>query len=198
MKGKPDPQESAFKVASLERLERLAEHQTIDLFYGDECGVSLLPCVPYGWQFTDEKVSTPSTSGKGTNCFALLSRDNRCFFRTTEHAVDAALVCDYLDQFSQCLRRPTVVVLDNAPVHQGEVRKRRAAWEGKGLFIFFLPAYSPQLNIAETLWRKLKYEWLQAGDYAERSLLCYRVWQILAAIGRDLIIAFKPFVQSAN
>ncbi len=53
-------------------------------------------------------------------------------------------------------------------------------------------------RIAETLWRKLKYEWLQAGDYAERSLLCYRVWQTLAAIGRDLTIAFKPFVQSVN
>lgn len=141
-------------------------------------------------------MSTPSTSGKGINCFALLSRDNRCFFRTTEQVIDSALLCDYLDQFSQELTRATVVVLDNAPVHQGELKKRRASWEAKGLYIFFLPSYSPQLNIAEILWRKLKYEWLQASDYVEKSLLCYRVWQSLAAVGRDLRIVFKPFLSA--
>ena len=63
--------------------------------------------------------------------------------------------------------------------------------------------YSPQRNIAEILWRKLKtekclegiflYEWLQPGDYKEKSLLGYRVWEALAAVGHDLKIAFKPF-----
>jgi hypothetical protein len=93
-------------------------------------------------QFKDDEVSASSTSGKGVNCFALLSRDNRCFFRTTEQVIDAALICDYLDQFSQALTRPRVVVLDNAPVHQRELKKRRAAWEAKGLYISFLPVYS--------------------------------------------------------
>ena len=97
VKGAPEPAEYQFKVASLERLERLAEQDRIDLFYGDESGVSLLPCVSSGWQFNDEQVCAPSTSGKGVNCFALLSRDNRLFFRLTEQVIDAALVCDYLD-----------------------------------------------------------------------------------------------------
>ena len=163
--------------------------------------MSLLPCVPYGWRFKDEQLSIASTSGKGVNCFALLARDNRCFFRTTQESIDAATVCDYLDQFSHQvgngvsdpLTRPTVVVLDNAPVHNGMLKKRREAWEEKGLYVFFLPVYSPQLNIAEILWRKLKYEWLQPSDYKEKSLLCYRVWETLAAVGRDLKIDFKPF-----
>lgn len=145
----------------------------------------------------------PSTSGKAVNCFALLSRDNRCFFRTTEQVIDAALICNYRDHFSRQLARPTVVVLDNAPVpretkfqrrlHQKEVRKRREAWEAKGMYVFFLPAYSPHRNIAEVLWRKLKYEWLQPSDYKEKSLLCYRVWEMLVAVGGNLKIAFKPF-----
>jgi len=101
-------------------------------------------------------------------------------------------VSDWLDQFSHGITKPTVIVLDNAPVHQGEFKKRRAAWEAKGLYIFFLPAYSPHLNLAETLWRKLKYEWLQAGDYADKETLCHAVWQALAAVGSALKIAFKP------
>jgi len=47
-------------VAGLARLERVAQRGAIDLFYGDECGVSLTPCIPYGWQFPDEKVSAQS------------------------------------------------------------------------------------------------------------------------------------------
>lgn len=144
-------------------------------------------------QFQDEKVSLPSTSGHATNCFALLSRDNRCFFRLTPEKVNAATVCDWLDQFSHSLTKLTVVVLDNAPVHQGEVKNRREAWEAKGLYVFFLPAYCPHLNIAETLWRKLKYEWLQAGDYTGAETLCHAVWQALAAVGDALKIAFSPF-----
>lgn len=131
------------------------------------------------------------------NCFALLARNNRCFFRTTQANIDVATVCDYLDQFSRNLTRPTVVVLDNAPVHKGMMKKRREAWEARGLYVFFLPVYSPQLNIAEILWRKLKYEWLQPSDYESKSLLCYRVWQTLAAVGKELTIQFKPF-QNAN
>ena len=30
----------------------------------------------------------------------------------------------------------------------------------KKLFVCFLPTYSPELNMIEILWRKVKYEWL--------------------------------------
>lgn len=175
-------------------MERLAEQGYIDLFYGDECGVSLVPCVPYGWQFKEEQVSLPSTSGKGVTCFALINRPSKCWFRTTDKMVNAATVVSWLDEFAQNLSRLTVVVLDNAPVHQSkEVRKRLAGWQKRGLFVFFLPPYCPHLNIAETLWRKLKYEWLGAEDYADKEALWYGVWQALAAVGNALTIGFSAF-----
>jgi len=51
-------------------------------------------------------------------------------------------------------------------------------WQKRGLFIFYLPTYSPHLSIAETLWRKLKYEWLAASDYEDGQRLQYSVKQI--------------------
>ncbi|WP_440432814.1 transposase, partial [Prevotella sp.] len=37
------------------------------------------------------------------------------------------------------------------------IRKRpRKIWEKRGLFLFYLPLYSPELNPAEILWRILK------------------------------------------
>jgi len=116
----------------------------------------------------------------------------------TEQNMDARRMCDYLDQFAQRLRRLTVVVLDNAPVHQGQMRRRLSAWQAKGLYVFFLPTYSPHLNIAEVLWRKLKYEWLGPEDYASKETLRLAVWQALAAVGKDLTIHFQPFRLNAN
>ena len=85
-------------------------------------------------------------------------------------------------------------MLDNASIHTSrKIKERLTQWECKGLFIFYLPPYSPQLNIVEILWRKLKYEWLKPSDYQTSQTLFYAVWQILAAVGIHLIIKFSPF-----
>ncbi|TAE31706.1 MAG: transposase, partial [Candidatus Kapaibacterium sp.] len=63
----------------------------------------------------------------------------------------------------------------------------------RGLFIFFLPPYSPHLNIAETLWRKLKKEWLSREDYLSKGTLFYAVNRCMANVGGCLSIKFTPF-----
>jgi transposase len=156
--------------------------------------VSLLPCIPYGWQFLDEDVFSPSASGQGVNCFALLSRQNECWYRVTRMNVSSLLVAQWLESFAQSLPRLTVVVLDNAIIHRSkEIRRCLLRWESLGLYLFYLPIYSPHLNIAEILWRKLKYEWLRSEDYADRDCLNYRVWQALAEVGKTLHIHFNRF-----
>ena len=180
----------AFKREYLSHLERLSEQGRIDLFFGDESRVSLQPCVPYAWQFKDERAGMPSTQGGGVNCFALLARDSRCQAEITEQSITAEWISERLDRFSLSIRRLTVVVLDNARVHKKAVRERCAVWQERGLFVWFLPTYSPHLNIAEVLWRKLKYEWLQAGDYSDKDTLHHAVWQALAAVGKSLKIQF--------
>ncbi len=190
VKHKPNADVSAFKREYLGELERLWEQGKIDLFYGDESRVCLQPCVPYAWQFRDEQVGMPSAQGVGMSCFALLSRDNRCFSAVTQASIDAAWISEKLDQLSLSLRRLTVVVLDNARVHTKAVKDRSWVWQERGLFVWFLPTYSPHLNIAEVLWRKLKYEWLRAEDYTDTETLHYAVWQALSAVGNSLRIEF--------
>lgn len=117
------------------------------MFYGDESGVSLLPCVPHAWQFADEQVVMPSERGGRVNFFALLSRDNRIHRYLTEQTITAAWISERLDALSLSLSRLTVVVLDNASVHKKAVKERRAVWQERGLFVFFLPPYSPHLAL---------------------------------------------------
>jgi transposase len=115
------------------------------------------------------------------------------------NAIDAGFVVEQLEALSFSLRRQTVVVLDNAPAHVAmRVQRRRVFWQQRGLFVFYLPPYSPHLNIVEVLWRKLKYQWLRPQDYLEPQTLFYQVHQALAAVGTLLKIHFAPFQHNLN
>lgn len=134
----------------------------------------------------------PSAKGKGLNCFGLLSRDNRLLFTTTTNSITSRFVFDYLEQLSFTLKKPTVIVLDNASVHTAKIiQEQRRIWEERGLTLFYLPPHSPQLNLIEILWKMLKYYWLEPEDYAEEQLLFYRTTQALAAVGNTLNIHFS-------
>jgi hypothetical protein len=63
---------------------------------------------------------------------------------------------DHLVEQLPAAAEPVVVVLDNVGYHKSHAL--RAYWQqhAERLQPFFLPAYSPQLNLIERLWRYLK------------------------------------------
>ena len=178
----------------MQKLERLAEKELIDLFYGDESHVSSEGYVPYGWQFPDEKIAIYVEKSYKTNIFGLVSRTNQCHWAMTQQNIDSQFVVEYLDSFSLNMKKESFIVLDNASVHKSKLLKQYLSiWQKRGLFIFFLPSYSPQLNIAEIMWRKLKCEWLVPEDYLEKDSLLYAVNRCMNNIGINLKINFSPF-----
>lgn len=87
------------------------------------------------------------------------------------------------------------MVLDNASIHCGKLfAELRHIWEKRVFFLFFLPPYSPHLNIAETLWRILKGKWLRPADYLSTDSLLYATNRALAAVGTELCINFAHAV----
>jgi transposase len=166
----------------------------IDLFYGDESQVSSEGYCPYGWQFPGEEVCVYVEKGYKTNIFGLISRDNQCHWAMTSENIDSQFVVEQLDDLSFKINKKTFVVLDNASIHSSKLfQNNRDNWENRGLYIFHLPTYSPQLNIAETMWRIMKTKWLKPEDYLEKDTLFYAVNRCMANIGVYLNIKFSPF-----
>ncbi len=146
------------------------------------------------WQFSDEQVLMPTAKGGKLNCFGLISRRNHLICKTTSQSIDSEFIVQQMETLSLKINKPTVVVLDNAQPHTAhKVKASFQVWQNRGLYIFYLPTYSPQLNIAETLWRKLKYEWLRPEDYQSEENLAYAVNRAFAAVGSLLSIQFSPF-----
>lgn len=194
--GKREPIAEVYRLKreGLSNLEKLAELGLIELLYGDASHINEMPNVPYGWQFRDEKVYMPSDKGVGINLFGLISRSNRLVFEMTSERITGEFVIGQMEKLLDNLEKPTVVVLDNASAHRNKkIRERIPYWETRGLYIFYLPIYSPHLNLAEILWRKLKYEWLSPADYLDWENLKYRVRLGLSNVGSMLKINFSKF-----
>jgi transposase len=184
----------AYKVEKLAELEKLSKQGLIDLFYGDESHVSSEGYVPYGWQFPDEKVAILVEKGHKINIFGLISRDNHCHWAITQQNINSQFIIEQLDELSLKIKKETFVVLDNASIHHSKIfQAQLLVWQQRGLFIFSLPTYSPHLNIAETMWGKLKAEWITPEDYLEKDSLFYAVNRCMANIGTNLKINFSHF-----
>jgi len=172
------------------------QHQAghIDLYYGDETRISEEGYVPYGWQFADEQVYIESTRGRAMNYFGVLSRDNRLFYQVSEKNVTADFIITFLDELSLKIAKQTVIVVDNARAHTAKkVKACLPAWQHRGLYIFYLPPYSPHLNLIERLWKELKEGWIRPSDYRTAEQLFYAVDRALAAVGKDLRINFNSY-----
>lgn len=164
------------------------------MFYGDETQFSQQGYVPYGWQFEDEQVAIEVCKGKSLNCFGLMSRSNQFVYKITEQNIDSNFIIEMLDRFSLSLSKNTFVVLDNARIHTArKVKELFKIWRNRGLYIFYLPPYSPHLNIIERLWKEIKQGYIKPTDYAEADDLFYAVNRICAAVGKSLFINFSAF-----
>lgn len=193
-KGKANEELYEVRREMLGLLEKRSENGEIDLFYGDESQVSEAGYVPYGWVFDDEVVEIPAQKGESINIFGLLSRNNRLLFKTTPKNIDSEFVWQILDELSLKITKQTVVVLDNARVHTAhKIKERLEVWQKRGLYIFYLPPYSPHLNIIERLWKELKARWVAPTDYVSSENLFFAVWAALSAVGTQLGINFSKF-----
>jgi transposase len=86
----------------------------------------------------------------------------------------------------------TFVVLDNARIHTArKVKQLFEIWQQRGLFIFYLPPYSPHLNIIERLWKEMKQGWLKPSDYQSADDLFYAVNRICAALVNHFSLTFQ-------
>jgi transposase len=195
LKSKQDPLDYQDKAERLLEIQRLESQKHIDIFYGDETGFSLNSCIPYGWQYPGEPVGVCPIRSKRINVLGLMSSDNRLATFQKEGSIKTDFIVESLDKWVKTLTKPTVLVLDNGPVHVSKhFLAQLQRWQQQDLFIFFLPKYSPHLNKIETLWRKIKYEWLKAQDYACQQTLQNALDTIFRQFGQYYNIKFKELI----
>jgi len=173
-------------------LFKCEDEGSIDLFFFDESSFNLVPSIPYGWILTNEDYELPSSKSKNLNVLGFLNRSNKLYSYTCEGSVNSDVVIGCFDDFVQNITKQTIVIIDNAPTHTSEKFKAKIKeWNAKGLFIRNLPAYSPELNLIEILWKFIKYKWISLDAYESYSKMAEEVEQILKNMGEKYVIKFE-------
>ena len=188
---RPASAEYERKRSALEVLKRLDADDVIKLYYLDETGFTLVPPVPYAWQSVGETLGLPSQKSKRLNVLGFMHRQQGLESYVSAQSVTSDVVAACIEAFFPEVEQPTVIVMDQASIHTGQqVKERRQAWAQRGLYLFDLPPYSPELNLIEIAWRFMKYEWIDIEAYESWQTLRKHVEEMLVGFGDKFVINF--------
>ena len=110
---------------------------------------------------------------------------------TFNGSIDSECVITAIDQLFPSVEKETWIVMDNAPTHKSKKFTAKVLeWAKKRINILFLPAYSPELNPIEIVWRFIKYYWLPLSAYQSFQKLTEALNDILANYGKKYLITF--------
>jgi hypothetical protein len=116
--GEPDPEEYNEKQAQIEGFKRLEDEGKINLYYLDETGFCLIPCVPYGWQNIGEYLSIKSRRSSRLNVLGIMNRNNHLEAYVSSQSINYDVVIACIDAFFPTVDKPTVIVVDRSSIQK--------------------------------------------------------------------------------
>jgi hypothetical protein len=174
LKSKRDEQAFRDRQQLLQQLHEKEAQGELNVYYFDEAGFTLTPSVPYAWQPTGQTQPLPSAASRRLNVLGFMNKANHGYFHSVVGSVKSDIVITAFDRFSEQFDASTLtlVFVDNASMHHSKAfEARREDWMARGVVVCYLSTYSPELNLIEILWRKIKYEWLPWTAYESFSAL---------------------------
>lgn len=185
---------------ALEDAKEAEDKGLINLFYFDESGFSQEPSVPYAWQQEGDQLRIPSVKSKRVNVLGFMNRSNDLFYYPVTGMVDSQVVINVFNDFAEQMATPkyssgdryTIVMVDNASIHTSRLfREELADWAiEKKVLVCYLPTYSPELNLIEKLWAKVKYDWLNLFDVMDFEAFRAEVIRVFEQVGQKYMISF--------
>ena len=133
------------------------------LLYFDEATFCASPPVQRAWSPLGKPHQTePAHHCKRSVLGALDFGAKRLHHAVHACNINREIVIDFLDSVirQSTPGQLTFVVLDNARIHHNLPQEALDRWlRDHNTLLVYLPPYSPELNLIEIVWNKLKYSW---------------------------------------
>jgi transposase len=147
---------------------RLAEAQTGTraVFFMDAAHFVLAPFLGFVWSLTRLFIQAPAGRQRFNVLGALNAITHELITVTNDSYITAESVCQLLHKLAALkLGIPITIFLDNARYQKCALVQATAA--SLHIELCFLPAYSPNLNLIERLWKFVKKQSLYSHYYAD-------------------------------
>ena len=130
--------------------------------------------LPYGRRAQQKRVYQPRKRGRRLNVLGFWQPQRSFEYGMMRGSVKSERYIQLMNWQAQkaashlAERQITVMIQDNASSHKSKlVQKCWIEWQKQGLYLFFLPPYSPQMNRIEDEWLHIKYDELAAQMFED-------------------------------
>lgn len=138
----------------------------IGLKYLDEAGFSLWSPVSYSYIKLGEqkKIYQSNKRGKRLNILGIYEANKSLnyalkigSFKKESFIIILNKEAEEAEKYRNQTGVETVIIWDNYSIHKShQVPAKEKEWAQMGLYLFFLPTYSPELNLIEGEWHQIK------------------------------------------
>jgi transposase len=150
----------AWRQTRWPKILRQAKQQNALLLFGDEASFAQWGSLSYTWALRGQQPEVP-TSGKrkAYKVFGVIDYfSGRFFYKAHTGRFNSQSYADFLLDVLRQTTRPVVVIQDGARYHTSKAMQAFFEAHTDRLTIEQLPAYSPDFNPIEHLWKKVKKE----------------------------------------
>ena len=191
---KADPEkQSQWLQDTLEPYIEAARNGKCQLFFMDAAHFVLNAYLCYVWSFVRLFIKAPSGRKRLNVLGAVNAITKEVDFQFNTSYINAEVIADFLFQLAlKYWNYPIVIVLDNARYQHCKFIKELA--DNLGITLLFLPAYSPNLNIIERLWKFIKKKALYGKYYEKFEAFQESIIETIYKINEDQ--KYKKEVQS--
>lgn len=164
-----------------------AQHRRALLLFADEASFAQWGSLSYTWALRGHQ-PTVKTTGK-RKAYKMMGMidyfSGRLFFAGSTERFTAARYCEFLARILAETGQPIIVIHDGASYHKAAATTAFVAQHRERLSVHRLPAYSPDYNPIEHLWRNVKRDKTHNRYFASFEALVEAVEKGMLAFQQD-------------
>ena len=133
-------------------IKKQAQRENAEIFWGDETGLRNNCQHERGYAPKGKTpVITLNANSESINMISAITNQGKVRFRIFEGTMNADILIDFMMRLINRSERKVFLILDNLRVHHCQPVKEWLEKHKKMIEVFYLPAYSPELNPDEYL-----------------------------------------------
>src|SRR5450755_3659989 len=139
-------------------IRKMAKKQGADIYFGDAAHIRSDHHAGRTWGKKGETPIVVTTGARhGMSLLsAITSKGHMRFMIKEKGGVNSDVFIEFLKRLLVGAKRPVFLIVDRGPAHISKKTKAFVATLGSRLKLFYLPAYSPDRNPDELVWKHLK------------------------------------------